>query len=171
MNIKAEHPRPDLKRERWQCLNGTWTFAFDDEERGLSGRWYQDGFDGREITVPFCYQSKLSGIDDQTYHPVMWYSRQVHVEQALMQGRVFLHFCAVDYKADVWVNGRHAVSHEGGYTPFSCDITDLLDGADAVLTVRAEDRRDLTQPRGKQYFHDGRTRRNIYRCAAYHIRY
>ena len=154
MNIKAEHPRPDFKREQCQCLNGPWTFTFDDEERGLAERWYQTGFAGREIVVPFCYQSRLSGIEDKAYHPVMWYTRQVHIGEALMKKRVFLNFCAVDYKADVWVNGMHAASHEGGYTPFACDITDLLDGPDATITVRAEDRRDLTQPRGKQYFND-----------------
>ena len=150
---RPEHPRPDMEREVWQNLNGQWQFAFDDEDQGVSEKWYQAPRFKREITVPFCYQSKLSGIGVDEDHPVFWYSRTCVLEPSFSGKRVFLHFGAVDYACEVWVNGRFAFSHEGGYTPFCGDITDLLEGqAEFVVTLRVKDGFDRTQPRGKQFW-------------------
>jgi len=151
------HPRPQLRRERWIDLCGRWGFAFDDDDRGLGERWFEraEPF-AREIVVPFPPESKLSGIHETGFHPVVWYRRELRVEDADRRDRLILHFGAVDYKASVWVNGRLAVEHAGGHTPFSADITPLLTAGDVqVIIVRAEDDpRDLQQPRGKQYWEE-----------------
>jgi beta-galactosidase/beta-glucuronidase len=108
----------------------------------------------RRITVPFCYQSRLSGIGDTSFHDVVWYARTIsRPAPGTEDGRVLLHFGAVDYRAAVWVNGVQVVSHEGGHTPFCADVTDVLRQEENVLVVRAEDpSRDTTIPRGKQYW-------------------
>jgi beta-galactosidase/beta-glucuronidase len=149
------HPRPQLTRERWTDLCGPWAFAYDDDWRGLDEGWHDGGgaFD-RTIEVPFPPESPASGIGDTGFHPVVWYRRTFRTEDAgLRPGeRLLLHLGAVDYRASVWVNGSLVVTHEGGHTPFSADITAaLLPDGEQVVTVRAEDLpEDLTQPRGKQ---------------------
>ena len=153
MNYSDLHPRPQLARDRWIDLSGRWEFAYDDDDVGLDECWYEraDRFD-RMVMVPFPPESRASGIGDPGYHPVVWYRRTVQVAPTDRRGRLMLHFGAVDYRADVWVNGRLVVRHEGGHTPFSADIAPVLtpDG-DQVIVVRAEDQPlDLAQPRGKQ---------------------
>jgi beta-galactosidase/beta-glucuronidase len=148
------HPRPQLARDRWIDLSGPWGFAYDDGDIGLDECWFErsDPFD-RTVLVPFPPESRASGIGDPGYHPVVWYRRTVEVAPANRRGQLMLHFGAVDYRADVWVNGRLVVRHDGGHTPFSADIAPVLtpgDG-DQVIVVRAEDQPlDLAQPRGKQ---------------------
>jgi hypothetical protein len=150
------HPRPQLARRRWTDLSGSWGFAHDDGDVGTDERWPErpEVFD-RRIRVPCPPESPASGIGDPGPHPVVWYRRTFAA--GLRPGeRLLLHFGAVDYRASVWVNGRHAVDHEGGHTPFRADVTGLLvDGDEQVVVVRAEDQpRDLTQPRGKQDWQD-----------------
>lgn len=151
------HPRPQLRRERWIDLCGPWRFAFDDEDRGVSERWFEREapFD-REIQVPYPPECRLSGVHEPGFHPVVWYRREIDLDAAMRRDRLVLHFGAVDYEASVWVNGRLAGRHEGGHTPFSLDISHLLvDGERQVIVVRAEDDpRDLQQPRGKQYWEE-----------------
>jgi hypothetical protein len=172
--IESGYPRPQLARQNWTDLSGQWDFASDDADVGLGAGWQTgDGPFGQAITVPYPPESPLSGVGDRGFHPVVWYRRQFEVPARPVGERVLLHFGAVDYAARVWVNGRLAGRHEGGHTPFSFDITDLLvpagpagpDGpADllgpagpagpdgpAVLVVRAaDDPADPYQPRGKQ---------------------
>ncbi len=150
------HPRPQLTRLRWLDLTGQWYFTFDDEDRGLAEDWLNDSavFD-TEITVPFPPESKASGIGDTRMHPVVWYRRTVTIGPEMRGERMLLHFGAVDYFAQVWVNGQLVAAHEGGHTPFSADITTALHPEDAeqVIVVRAEDQpEDLSQPRGKQFW-------------------
>ena len=159
---RPEYPRPQFRRENWTNLNGEWRFAFDDEDRGRREGWQNAGvrpsgerspFD-RTITVPFCYQSKLSGIGETAFHDVVWYARTFDYAVSDDE-RLLLHFGAVDYGAEVWVNGVHVVSHEGGHTPFSADVTHALGGPENVLVVRVEDpSRDVAIPRGKQYWRE-----------------
>ena len=147
------YPRPQLVRDGWHDLCGEWAFAFDDNDRGLTERWFAttDPYD-RTIVVPYPPESKLSGVHDPSPHPIVWYRRTVRLAKPPEDERVLLHFGAVDYIARVWVNGVYVGDHEGGHTPFSFDITDaLVDGTEQVLVVRAEDHADdVTQPRGKQ---------------------
>jgi beta-galactosidase/beta-glucuronidase len=160
---RPEYPRPQFRRKDWTNLNGEWSFAFDDPDAGLANGWQNtdvvtlrsnDSPFERRITVPYCYQSKLSGIGETTFHDVVWYARAFEYP-SLGDERLLLHFGAVDYRATVWVNGTQVASHEGGHTPFSADVTHALAGeaGDNIIVVRAEDpSRDVTIPRGKQYW-------------------
>jgi beta-galactosidase/beta-glucuronidase len=156
---RPEYPRPQFRRPDWTNLNGEWRFAFDDEDAGLAQGWHRvsaenlrsagSPFD-RTITVPFCYQSRLSGIGDTSFHDVVWYARTFDPSPG---EHLLLHFGAVDYRASVWVNGTQIASHEGGHTPFRADVTPVLGEGENVIVVRAEDpSRDATIPRGKQYW-------------------
>ncbi|MEU2358908.1 sugar-binding domain-containing protein [Streptomyces misionensis] len=150
----AGHPRPQLIRDpNWNDLSGPWGFAYDDTDIGRSERWQHsaDPFD-RTITVPYPPESKLSGINDTGFHPVVWYRREISTALPVGGRRLLLHFGAVDYHATVWVNGQLVGEHEGGHVGFSLDITDALNTSGTqVITVRAEDRpQDSAQPRGKQ---------------------
>lgn len=151
---RAEHPKPQFQREAWLNLNGRWEFEFDDRDVGIDGRWWQSSQKfSRTITVPFAFESKLSGIGDTSFHPVVWYRRSFTVPQDWKGRRILLHFGAVDYRARVWVNGNAAGSHTGGQTPFSFDITPLLVSGSNTITVRAEDPpTDRSVPRGKQFW-------------------
>ena len=160
---RPEYPRPQFRRQDWTNLNGVWRFAFDDGDAGLAAGWWkgsaQDLAEGtspfaRTITVPFCFQSKLSGIREKAFHDVVWYARTFERPPSDDE-RLLLHFGAVDYRATVWVNGAHVASHEGGHTPFTADVTHALLEGENVVIVRAEDpSRDVTIPRGKQYWRE-----------------
>jgi beta-galactosidase/beta-glucuronidase len=149
------HPRPQLTRDRWIDLGGTWQFAYDDAGTGLHSGWAENaGVFDRTIIVPFPPESRASGIGDSAFHPVVWYRRTFQVAPEDRR-HLLLHCGAVDYRAMVWVNGRLVAEHEGGHTPFSADITPALrdDLDEQVIVIRAEDLpTDLTQPRGKQYW-------------------
>lgn len=135
-------------------LNGPWQFEFDDAGEGLGAGWAAGTRPfSKTIIVPFCFESRSSGIGDTAFHPVVWYRRNVQVPAAWKGRRVLLHFGAVDYRATVWVNGQIAGEHEGGNTPFRFDITLLLKAGTNVVTVRAWDPpQDRAIPRGKQYW-------------------
>lgn len=149
---RMEHPRPDRVRKSWCTLNGQWEFAFDWSKTGKKEQWYRVLPATHRIEVPFAYQSKLSGIESHEHCDVVWYARKISIP-ADMTARRLLHFGAVDYIADVWLDGQYLGGHEGGYTPFTFDITDLTKaGGEYTLTVRCEDRLDFDQPRGKQSF-------------------
>jgi len=152
-NPSVVHPRPQLVRQDWTDLCGRWGFAHDDDDVGLADGWQDSDkpFD-RAITVPFPPESKLSGIKDTGYHPVVWYRLEMSTPRPPDGERLLLHFGAVDYHAMVWVDGELVGTHEGGHTPFTCDITHALGAANRhSVVVRAEDQpTDPTQPRGKQ---------------------
>lgn len=151
---RSEYPRPDRVRENWLCLNGQWDFAFDESGKGISENWMNRKSLDTEITVPFVYQCELSGIGDLRHSDFVWYHRTFTVPASFEGQRVILHFGAVDYKTKVWINGKFIGEHEGGYTPFSFDITyDVADrNATYDLTVLCEDRLEVEYPRGKQSF-------------------
>ncbi len=152
---RAEYPRPDFERAAWLTLNGPWEFEFDDQNTGLAEKWYaRKAAFQRSIVVPYCFQSKLSGIGDTSFHDVMWYRRHFRVPQEWKGMHVRIRFGAVDYRCRVWVNGELLGSHEGGQTPFSFDASALLaPSGDNVVVVRAEDpSTDRSIPRGKQYW-------------------
>ena len=159
---EGTHPRPQLVRRCWHELAGTWGFAFDDDDEGEAARWYaQPRFD-RSIQVPFPFESAASGIHDTGFHRTVWFSRRFGADDLAAAGlipgslpakRMHLHFAAVDYHAKVWVDGHLLGEHEGGQTPFSFDITDVLApvAAEHTVVVRAvDDPLDVAQPRGKQ---------------------
>jgi len=148
---RPEHPRPDAFRENWITLNGEWQFemdqAGDGETRGLvSGKDL-----GLKITVPFCPESKLSGIGNYGVMKNVWYRRMFTVPANMKGQRVRLHFGGVDYQAWVWVNGKLVGSHIGGNVAFNFDITPFLRDGQNELVVRAfDDTGSGKQPTGKQ---------------------
>lgn len=152
MENRQHHPRPQMTRPEWMDLGGLWGFAYDDANVGLDREWQKraDVFD-REIIVPFPPESQASKIADPSFHPYVWYRRTFEVSEEDRSGRLLLHFGAVDYRAQVWVNNQLVAVHQGGHTPFSADITVALVEGEQVVVVRAEDQpEDLSQPRGKQ---------------------
>ncbi|HEY2933938.1 MAG TPA: glycoside hydrolase family 2 TIM barrel-domain containing protein [Acidobacteriota bacterium] len=151
---RSEFPRPDFVRSDWLALNGRWEFEFDDSDRGMGERWYAGSKKfSRSIIVPYCFQSKLSGIEDTSYHDVVWYRRVIQIPEQWRNRRTILSFGAVDYEAIVWVNGDQVTLHRGGHVPFSADITDRLRPGDNTIMLRVFDpSTDLSIPRGKQYW-------------------
>jgi hypothetical protein len=142
------YPRPMMVRRSWICLNGMWRFLFDDE--GAIERPQDIGLWPLQILVPFAPETRASGVGDRSFHRACWYQRDFEI--AAQGGRVLLHFGAVDYEAEVWVNGYLVAVHQGGHTPFSADITCALNASGKqTVTVRVKDEpHDLTKPRGKQ---------------------
>lgn len=201
---RPEHPRPDLQRDPWINLNGRWRFSFDPQNIGEQLQWYrvphpagakrigevivsiEDPF-GSEITVPFPWESRLSGVFETAYKGAAWYQRSIEVPTEWAQHdapsglrdagglpsaedsrisptapgasvrwrrRPFLCFGAVDWNAKVWVNGRFVAEHDGGYTPFTLDLSRYVrPGRPATLTVRVWDACDADTPLGKQSSH------------------
>ncbi|MET3638013.1 glycoside hydrolase family 2 protein [Curtobacterium oceanosedimentum] len=156
----GSYPRPQMLRGAWADLDGTWSFR----NTGDDPAWRTGFPDARDITVPFPPESPASGIDEPGFHPVVWYARTVTRAELDAAGygdaapRLLLHFGAVDHRARVWVDGQFIGEHEGGHTPFTLDVTEAL-GTDPdathTLVVRAEDDpHDVTQPRGKQDWHE-----------------
>ncbi len=151
------HPRPQLLRSRWVDLSGPWRFVFDDEDRGQRERWWHSWPEAdREILVPYPPESIASGVGDTTFHRVSWYRRSLSIADVAATGhgageRLMLRFGAVDFRCAIWVDGQLVGTHEGGHTPFSCDITDALHCDEHAVVVRVEDDpHDVSQPRGKQ---------------------
>lgn len=141
------YPRPQLVRPLWTNLNGLWDYAIrpKDEEA-------PQAYDGK-ILVPFPVESALSGVKKPvTPEQRLWYHRTFELPNAAQGQRWLLHFGAVDWHAQVWVNGRHVGEHRGGYDSFTFDVTDALQGSGSQqLTVSVWDPTDTGyQPRGKQ---------------------
>ena len=152
---KKDYPRPQFVRENWENLNGTWDFGFDDDHVGEKEKWYVNFGGDKKIQVPFTYETKLSGIQDETRHDYIWYRRNIQVDgKRLEKENYVLHFEGCDFITKVWVNGELAGSHRGGYSRFSFDITNLLKDGENELVVKAEDSFDMQQPRGKQRWID-----------------
>ena len=154
---RPEHPRPDFVRETFCNLNGVWQFAFDDADEGVAAGWMNPGVKlPLQITVPFAYQTKASGLGPtDEIHPVIWYRRAFTVPAEMQGKRVLLRFGAVDFECTVYVNGKQVGGHKGGYTPFAIDITKVLVEGENDLCLRVQDDPDCTQPRGKQYWDRG----------------
>ncbi|MEU1972036.1 glycoside hydrolase family 2 TIM barrel-domain containing protein [Microbacterium sp. NPDC019599] len=147
------YPRPQLVRSEWLDLSGEWDFAFD-EDVEVDARVGTPAEFGRTIVVPYPPESPLSGVHETGHHPVVWYRRRVEAAEVAgaghASGRVLLlHFGAVDYRADVWIDGRHVGAHEGGHTPFTVEVP-AGDGGFEIVVRAEDDPRDFSQPRGKQ---------------------
>lgn len=152
MNIpRAEHPNPQWERETWKNLNGPWEFEFDFGCSAVERRlWEKERFD-REILVPFCPESRLSGIGYTDFINGVAYRKNFELSQEELSGRVLLHFGAVDYEASVYINGTLVGSHKGGYTSFCFDITKhVAPGPNTLFVAVKDDVRSGLQPKGKQ---------------------
>ena len=147
---RPEYPRPQFVREDWLCLNGPWQFEIDQGDSGLERGLLTRPLTGH-ITVPFCPESKLSGVENHDFLEAVWYRREVEIPSQWRGRRVLLHFQAVDYDATVWVNGQEVGRHRGGFSPFTCDLSHAAQPGERVsIVMRARDNHRDPQPRGKQ---------------------
>jgi len=147
---RGEYPRPQFVRADWLCLNGPWQFQIDcgdtGAERGLKDR----ELTGR-IVVPFCPESRLSGVEHVDFMNAVWYRRTVRIPGTWAGRNVLLHFQGVDYEATVWVNGTKVGQHRGGWCGFTCDLGGVVEaGRKATIVVRARDPKGYGKPGGKQ---------------------
>ena len=144
--VLAEYPRPQLEREGWLNLNGLWSYSITPLAANEPTAW--DG----EILVPFAIESALSGVQKSlTKNDILWYKRTFTIPSSWSGKRVMLNFGAVDWSADVYVNGILVGNHTGGYAPFSLDITSALKKGEQSVTVRVWDPTDsVHNPVGKQ---------------------
>ncbi|UOB15965.1 glycoside hydrolase family 2 protein [Abyssalbus ytuae] len=146
VNVLNQYPRPIMKRSDWKNLNGLWEYSISEY-----GNPKPEKFDG-DILVPFPVESGLSGVMKEVgASKELWYQTNFTVPGNWKGKNILLHFGAVDWKADVWINDVKVGSHSGGYTPFSFDITPFLKGTSQNITVKVWDpSSDGQQPRGKQ---------------------
>lgn len=143
------YPRPQLERAEWTSLNGAWDFALDPEARWMHPDQVQWN---ATIVVPFAPETSASGVGETGFFRAVWYRRNFATPALEPGQRLILHFGAVDFIATVWVNGHLVTRHQGGYTPFSVDISVYLrsDEAQSIVVRAEDDPHNLTQPRGKQ---------------------
>lgn len=148
---RPEHPFPQMERADWINLNGEWDFEFDFGRSGLDRQFNKYGEYTKKIMVPFCPESKLSGIEHKDFIAAVWYRRFIDITEEQLNGTVILHFGAVDYKSIVYINSEEAGNHQGGYSSFGFDITKFLKAGKNEIVVYAEDdNRNGHQPKGKQ---------------------
>lgn len=147
---RPEYPRPQFYRPEWLNLNGEWQFEIDFGDSGLERGILERSLSGH-ILVPFCPESRLSGVEYTDFMPSVWYRREVEIPESWINKKILLHFQAVDYDATVWVNGHEVGRHRGGFTPFTCDLSEIAHpGEKMTIVVRARDPRYSPMPRGKQ---------------------
>lgn len=149
---RPEYPRPQWVRSSWLNLNGPWQFEIDHGKSGKERGYAEPAHRlSGTITVPFCPESKLSGVEYKDFMAAVWYKREFSVPETWKDGRILLHFGAVDYETEVWVNGASVGKHRGGYASFAFDVTShVLPGTNVVTVYAEDDVRSGRQPRGKQ---------------------
>ena len=148
---RAEHPNPQWERKNWRNLNGVWEFEFDFGYSAIERTlWKKEKFD-KEIIVPFCPESKLSGIGYTDFIDGVAYRRYFDLNASELAGRIILHFGAVDYETSVYINEKLVGTHKGGYTSFDFDITEyVVEGNNMLFLAVKDDVRSGLQPKGKQ---------------------
>jgi len=151
MPPRPEYPRPQCRRSEWINLNGTWSFAEDPDQCGTARGWTHATLP-ESITVPFCREAKLSGIERTNPMPCVWYSREISIPPTWNDQRVLVHFGAADYETSVWIDGHSTgPAHRGGHSSFSVELTAFIrPGTTHRLTVCCRDEAKLPRPCGKQ---------------------
>ena len=152
MNIpRHEHPNPQWERKNWRNLNGEWEFDFDFGRSAREKELYKNGPLSKKITVPFCPESILSGIGYTDFIPSVCYRKVITLSDEELSGNIFLHFGAVDFHSYIYVNGKLADEHIGGYASFKVDITSFVNsGENTIFVIAEDDVRSGQQPGGKQ---------------------
>ena len=149
---RKEHPKPQFERAAWMNLNGTWDFEIDNGRSGQArGMFAPEAKLAGKITVPFCPQSRLSGLEHKDFLYGVWYQRKFTLSQREIESRTVLHVGAADYCATLYINGQLVGEHKGGYVSFSFDISKFVHTGENVVTIYVtDDERDRLIPRGKQ---------------------
>lgn len=149
-NAWTEYPRPQLRRKQWQNLNGHWDYAITSSEQTKT----PSDWTGK-ILVPFALESKLGGVGRLLLdNEALWYHRSFDADPK-SETRIILHFEAVDYRCEAFVNGKSVGTHQGGHTPFSFDVSDAIKKGQNSLVLRVEDDTEKYQLRGKQVINAG----------------
>ena len=141
-------PRPDFERSEIRLLDGLWYFEFDDYNQYTIEEMNDISSYTKKILVPYPYQSKKSGIGDESFHDIVWYMKDFYVSDKTLNGNVFLNFGAVDYFSEIWLNGKKLGEHKGGYDSFKFEVSKFLKRNNR-LVIRVVDKHE-DQPRGKQ---------------------
>lgn len=149
--LRPEHPNPQFERENFFNLNGKWQFEIDNDRTGFERKLLYSRLKS-EINVPYCPESQLSGVEYKGFINACWYKRAFAVSEPSLKNRITINFGAVDYYAIVFINGKEAGRHVGGYTPFCMDITTLVKAGDNEVTVYVEDDTKADILSGKQSF-------------------
>ncbi|MBQ5706032.1 MAG: beta-glucuronidase, partial [Bacteroidaceae bacterium] len=149
---RAEYPRPQFERQDWINLNGEWSYTFDFVGSGLERKLYNSKGFNDKIIVPFCPESKLSGVQYTDFINHIWYQRTISMPKEWEGRNVKLNFGAIYYNSEVYIDGRLVGRHFGGSTSFAFDVTKFIaDGNEHSLVVHAySDTRTAKQPAGKQ---------------------
>ena len=150
--LRPEYPRPQLRRDLWQNLNGEWEYSTDRMNSGLDRKLMEpDALFGETINVPFCRESELSGIGDKEFCDCVWYRKRIRIPAEWTGKRILLHIGACDFLTTLWVDGKKVGDHRGGFSSFSFELTPYISGEEAILTLRAfDDVRSGKQAGGKQ---------------------
>ena len=148
-----DYPRPQFVRKEWQNLNGKWNFVFDDNDEGEIKKYFKDFPINKKIIVPFTYETKLSEIEDESVHYIVWYNRKINIsKEQLQNNKVILNFEGSDYKTKLWINGKYIGENIGAYSRFSFDIEKYVIEGENDITIKVEDSLSKDQPRGKQRY-------------------
>ena len=149
---RPEYPRPQFERSEWINLNGTWTYEFDFSKSGIERSLFNSTGFASNITVPFCPESPLSGVDHKDFIDAMWYHRSINVPQNWDGKRIMLNFGGVDYKSTIYIDGREVFIHYGGSSSFAIDITKYVTPGKAnnLVVYVEDDVRSQLQTGGKQ---------------------
>jgi beta-galactosidase/beta-glucuronidase len=145
---RPEYPRPQFVRKNWLNLNGEWQFEADYGDSGIERGLRERALSGK-INVPFCPESKLSGLEHTDYLNAVWYRKEITVPKEWKDQFVYLNFGACDYDTTVWANNVEVARHRGGFTPFSANLGQCA-GQTVTIVIRAQDKHGAPQARGKQ---------------------
>lgn len=151
-----EHPRPDFERAEWINLNGQWAFEFDSLGKGETQNWESGNANfSKKINVPFPWGSPLSGVKDEAN--VAWYQKNIVIPESFKNKRTFITIGASDWETSVWLDGNYLGKHQGGYTPFSFELSAFVKlGSTHKIVLKVDDkRRDFTLY-GKQGYGNAR---------------
>lgn len=148
-----DYPRPQFVRKEWKSLNGEWNFMFDDNDEGETKKYFKDFQINKKINVPFTYETKLSGLEDESVHYIVWYNRKINIsKEQLQNNNVILNFEGSDYKTKIWINGNYIGENIGAYSRFSFNIEKYVIEGENDITIKVEDSLSKDQPRGKQRY-------------------
>jgi len=152
-SYKKDYPRPQFARKEWENLNGEWNFIFDDNNEGEVKQYFKYFPINKKIIIPFTYETKLSGIEDENIHYIVWYNKKINIKKEQIENKkILLNFEGSDYKTKIWINGNYIGDNIGAYSRFSFDIEKYVMEGENDITVKVEDSLSKDQPRGKQRY-------------------